>query len=305
MITTVSAVIATRNRVDELVEGLQRLSRQTMAPAEVLVVDDASTDGTSAVVRHDFPRVRLIRLPRNMGLIHARNIGFVNTTGGYVLSLDDDSWFESQDGLARALAFAESHDDVGAVALNVETRDGLVYYPRDAAPFAVAHYTGCGHLLRRRAVEDAGLYIDAFFRQGEEKDRGLRLMDAGWRITALPEVVVHHHKSEKGRSGATARYYDQRNDLIREIARCPVGLLPQRFLRTWAGHTWKNLRFGPRTTDLKVLLALPRIARIGLRHREPVKVEVYRRWVELARERQPGKIGFADAGAPPLHPAKG
>lgn len=78
---SVSAVIATFNRAPELRTALSRLLAQTHPVAEILVVDDGSTDGTDAMVRAEFPTVRYVRLPHNAGLIYARNFGFVNTAG--------------------------------------------------------------------------------------------------------------------------------------------------------------------------------------------------------------------------------
>ncbi|WP_247888054.1 glycosyltransferase family 2 protein [Azospirillum brasilense] len=264
---SVSAVIATFNRAPELRTALSRLLAQTPPVAEILGVDDGSPDGTDAMVRGEFPTVRYVRLPHNAGLIYARNFGFVNTAGDYVLSVDDDSWFAEPDGLARAVAYMETHADVAAVACNIETRDGLVYFPQQADPFDAPWYVGCGHLLRRSAVAATGLYMPELYRQGGGKDRCLRLIGAGHRVVALPGIMVYPDKGEKGRKPGLERFYNHRNDLIREGARCPAGLLPWRFARSWIGNSWKNLRHGPQLTDLKVLLALPEILLIGLQSR--------------------------------------
>ncbi|MGY0829654.1 glycosyltransferase family 2 protein [Azospirillum argentinense] len=296
---SVSAVIATFNRAPELRTALSRLLAQTHPVAEILVVDDGSTDGTDAMVRGEFPTVRYVRLPHNAGLIYARNFGFVNTAGDYVLSVDDDSWFAEPDGLARAVAYMETHADVAAVACNIETRDGLVYFPPQADSFDAPWYVGCGHLLRRSAVAAVGLYMPELYRQGEEKDRCLRLIGAGHRVVALPGIMVYHDKSEKGRKPGLERFYNHRNDLIREVARCPAGLLPWRFARSWIGNSWKNLRHGPRLTDLKVLLALPEILRIGLKHRAPVSEDAYRRWLHLSKTAAPLSTTVLSSPPPP------
>lgn len=159
MTLSVSAVIATYNRGPELRIALTRLMTQTTPPMEIIVIDDGSTDGTGAMMRAEFPTVRYVRQPHNAGLILARNFGFVNTSGDCILSVDDDSWFEDPDGLARCVAYLERNPEVAAVACNIETRDGLVYFPKGAAPFDVPWYVGCGHLLRRSAVEQVGLYM--------------------------------------------------------------------------------------------------------------------------------------------------
>jgi hypothetical protein len=67
-----------------------------------------------------------------------------------------------------------------------------------------------------------------------------------------------------------------------------------RLARSWAGNSWKNLRNGPRLTDLKVLLALPQIVRIGLKHRAPVSVEAYQRWLHLSRTAAPASAPTAE-----------
>lgn len=308
MTLTVSAVIATYNRAPELRIALTRLMSQTTPPMEILVIDDGSSDGTDAMMRTDFaparfPMIRYIRQPHNAGLILARNFGFVNTTGDCVLSVDDDSWFVEPDGLERCTAYLEAAPEVAAVACNIETRDGLVYFPKGKTPFDVPWYVGCGHLLRRSAVAAVGLYMPELYRQGEEKDRCLRLIGAGHRVVALPEIMVYHDKSEKGRKPGLERFYNHRNDLIREVARCPAGLLPWRFARSWLGNSWKNLRHGPRLTDLKVLAALPSILRIGLKHRAPVGAAAYRRWLELAATAAPASAPPARRAPPTPAPA--
>lgn len=304
MTLTVSAVIATYNRAPELRIALTRLMSQTTPPVEILVIDDGSNDGTDAMMRTEFaparfPMIRYVRQPHNGGLILARNFGFVNTTGDCVLSVDDDSWFVEPDGLERCTAYLEANPEVAAVACNIETRDGLVYFPKGKPPFDVPWYVGCGHLLRRDAVAAVGLYMPELYRQGEEKDRCLRLLGAGHRVVALPDVMVYHDKSEKGRKPGLERFYNHRNDLIREVARCPAGLLPWRFARSWLGNSWKNLRHGPRLTDLKVLAALPSILRVGLKHRAPVGEAAYRRWLELAATAAPASAPPARRAATP------
>lgn len=289
---TVSAVIAAYNRAPELRTAINRLLTQTLAPMEILVVDDGSTDGTDQMMRTEFgpdrfPQIRYIRQPHNAGLILARNLGFVNTTGDYIVSVDDDSWFEENDGLARCVEFLEANPDVAIATCNIETPDGMIYYPRNKEPFEVPWYAGGGHVLRRSAVDRIGLYIPEFYRQGEEKDRCLRLMGAGMRIIALPHIMIYHDKCMKGRKPGLERFYNHRNDLIRELARCPVGMMPRRLLRVWAGNSWKNLRQGPRTTDLKILMALPEIIRLGRKYRKPLPPEIYRRWLDLVAAAAP------------------
>lgn len=89
--STVSLVICVWNRRDDLRENLQAIEKQTLPPLEVIVVDNASQDGTAAMVRDEFPDVRLIRLPHSgYGACEAFNIGFATARGELIGILDDD-----------------------------------------------------------------------------------------------------------------------------------------------------------------------------------------------------------------------
>ena len=88
---TVSLVISVWNRRDDLRENLQAIRAQTEAPDQVVVVDNASTDGTPEMVRAEFPEVQLIEMPHsNYGACETFNIGFASARGDFVGILDDD-----------------------------------------------------------------------------------------------------------------------------------------------------------------------------------------------------------------------
>src|SRR3954447_20800232 len=88
----VSIVVITRNRRDELLTNLARLCTLPGSPP-VIVVDNASTDGTVDAVHSRFPCVTVVRLPRNMGAA-GRNEGVRRATTPHVAFADDDSWWE-------------------------------------------------------------------------------------------------------------------------------------------------------------------------------------------------------------------
>jgi GT2 family glycosyltransferase len=86
-----TVVIATRNRVERLVATLERLAQLPEVP-EIVVADNASTDRTVQRVRRQFPRIRLIELPRNVGA-YARTIAVNEVRTRYVAFCDDDAWW--------------------------------------------------------------------------------------------------------------------------------------------------------------------------------------------------------------------
>ena len=111
----VTVAITTRNRKDCLRTALQSAMAQTVQP-EVLVIDDASTDGTAEMVRAEFPSVRLDQAPTALGYIVQRNRAARLASGEIIFSIDDDAAFSTPHVIEQTVAEFD-HDRVGAVAM--------------------------------------------------------------------------------------------------------------------------------------------------------------------------------------------
>jgi GT2 family glycosyltransferase len=275
----ITAVMTTYNRAAELASSIRKLLEQTRVPDQIWVIDDASTDDTQALIRRSFPSIRYSRLPRNVGVIRARNVALAGITRGYLLLLDDDSWFVDPDGLARSIAFARENPDAGIIALNVRTLDGHCNLAVPGVPHPVRSFQGCAALFNMSLLSQHGLLFEELFdRQGEEKDMCLRAFHAGLSVCAVPEIEVLHAVSNAARNWTKIRFYEHRNDVLRELLRCPGRLLIPRLLQTWAGHTRYNLLHGYWLTDLRVAVALPGMLREVSRQRSPVSERAYALW---------------------------
>src|SRR5688572_6292684 len=114
-VAAATILITTRNRKEDLRVAVASALRQT-APIEVLVIDDGSTDGTSELVRTEFPTVRLHREDESRGLIVQRNRGARMASAPIVISIDDDAEFPSQETVAETLQEFD-HPRIGAVAI--------------------------------------------------------------------------------------------------------------------------------------------------------------------------------------------
>ena len=205
----VSFVISTYNRRDVLLSTLDALRHCGLRPEafEVLVVDNASTDGTAGAVRQQFPRVRLFPLTSNNGSC-AKNVALPHARGRFVMFLDDDS-FPVFGSLARMIQHFDADPQLGAAAFDVHLPDGS----RECSAYPNV-FIGCGTGFRRRALAEVGGLPTDFFMQAEEYDLSLRLLDAGWRVRPFDDLHVIHLKSPAARRSGRTMRLDVRNNLI-------------------------------------------------------------------------------------------
>src|SRR3954451_2692529 len=191
---TVMIVFLVYNRCEELRISLERMlgdSDYARDRVDVIVVDNASDDGASEMVRAEFPDVQLIRREVNVG-VSGFNDGFAAARGDYVLALDDDCYLPP-DGLSRAVALAEDNaaDLVSfgvASAEDHEHRFDLKY------PTGLLTFWGCAVLIRRRVLEALDGYDPEIFVWANELEVMMRFFDAGFRHLHAPEVVAVHMK---------------------------------------------------------------------------------------------------------------
>jgi GT2 family glycosyltransferase len=191
--------------------------------SEVFVVDNASADGSAAMVRERFPQVRLIANTQNVGFARASNQAIKESVGRYVLLLNPDT--EVLPGALRTLCdFIESHTKVGAVGPMIVNPDltlqsscnpmptlwrefwrlmlldnivpQSIYREEDwdtTAAHEVEVIQGDCLLLRREALSNVGLFDEAFFMFTEEVDLCFRLLRAGWLLYWVPMARVIHY----------------------------------------------------------------------------------------------------------------
>ncbi len=209
-------------------EGSTTLSRGNAAlSAELLVVDNASTDGSAAMVEADFPWATLIRSPRNGGFAFGNNLALVRSRGRAVLLLNPDTQIPPG-GLADLVATLAEHPEAGVVGPKLVRDDGSMHlacrrsFPSPSVAFyrlsglsrrfpasprfgrynltfldpdlevEVDSVCGAAMLLRREAIRDAGLLDERFFMYGEDLDWCWRIKEAGWTVRYVPSVVVRH-----------------------------------------------------------------------------------------------------------------
>ncbi|HEY3978700.1 MAG TPA: glycosyltransferase [Streptosporangiaceae bacterium] len=226
-----TVVIATRDRAGELGRTLSRLAGLPEQPA-VIVVDNASRDGTADLVRRGHPGVRLIQLPRNRGAV-ARNIGAAAAVTRFVAFCDDDSWWEpgALDCAARAL---ESCPALAVVAGQILVGPGGEPDPvnsamarspleQDGLPGPrVLGFLACAAVVRRAAFLEVGGFSDVLVFGGEEKLLAMDLAAAGWTAAYISGACARHWPSAR-RDEAARRRLDARNEVLTAWLRRPAG----------------------------------------------------------------------------------
>jgi len=197
---------------------------------EVIVVDNASGDGSEEMVKENFPQVKLIVNKSNLGFAKGCNQGIRIARGRYLFLLNPDTQL-TNNIQEKIIGFMESHPEVGVGGCYLYYPDGrgqtsfykftsltnhsgrafLLYsfLPKNSltAPFfsdflrdnqSIDRVTGGAMVVRRQAFEEVGLFDESYFLYYEDEDLCYRMRQGGWKIASIPETKVIHHHNKSG-----------------------------------------------------------------------------------------------------------
>jgi glycosyltransferase involved in cell wall biosynthesis len=222
-----TVVITTKNRKEDLAKSLASIKAQTAA-LEILVIDDGSNDGTSEMIRREYPAVRLYREEKSRGLIVQRNRGAQLASGGIIFSIDDDAIFSSPHIVEQTL---REFDDprVGAIAIpfvDVNTSPEVKQRAPDAnGVYAAYSYIGTAHAVRKDLFLRLGGYRELLIHQSEEEDYSIRLLNAGYIVRCGLSDPIHHFESPR-RSWARMDFHGARNKVMYAWNNVPFPYFP-------------------------------------------------------------------------------
>jgi GT2 family glycosyltransferase len=217
-------------------------AQATVDPArsEIIVVDNASTDGSWQMVREHFPHVKLVQNAANLGFAKASNIGLRYSGGKYLCLVNSDVRL-LEGCLDRLAATLEQNPRIGMIGPRILGRDGRVQrscmgfptlwntlcaalalpaiFPGSAAvaSWLMEHKSfnrlervdvvnGCFLVIRREALREVGLLDEDFFMYGEDVDWCRRFWKAGWEVAYSPDAVAVHYGGASS-ANAPVRFY--------------------------------------------------------------------------------------------------
>lgn len=213
-VVSISVLIVNHNGGPLLRECLASVAA-FLPRAQVIVVDNASRDGSPELVRTEFPSVQLTTLDTNLGFAAANNIAFAQATGDNLILLNSDASLLPP-GLDAALKLLESEPTVAAIAPRIVGADGQPQpsclprpsmwraltrtFWRESTQFAldprkaIVWLPATCLILRRDALESVGgLFDEQFYVYWEDADLCARLVRQGWRLAVTEEASVLHH----------------------------------------------------------------------------------------------------------------
>ncbi|HZT43833.1 MAG TPA: glycosyltransferase family 2 protein [Chthonomonadaceae bacterium] len=210
---------------------------------EVLVVDNASEDGSAAMVRRRFPQARLIVNKRNLGFGAGNNVAIPQTRGRYVLFLNSDT-VVTPGALVTMVRCADSQPDIGILGPKLLNSDGSLqyscrHYPTLGAGFFrntplgrlfpknrfatdylmqdwdhttqrdVDWVSGAALMIRREVLDQIGGFDEDFYFYCEDVDLCWRASHiAPWRVTYFPDAVIYHHIGKSSDKVPTRMTYE-------------------------------------------------------------------------------------------------
>jgi GT2 family glycosyltransferase len=230
-----SIIIANYNTKQLLKSTIESIINTTKALSyEIIVIDNASQDGSCEMVKSNFKDVMLIQNKENLGFAIANNAGIRKSVGSYVLLLNSDTII-IEDCLKKCVEYMDMNLDIGALGCRVELPDGKLDHACKRGfptPEASLYYllkldklwpnsrkfgqydatylpdneinevdclVGAFMMVRKETIEQIGLLDEAFFMYGEDIDWCYRIKASGWKNIYYPLVKIIHYKGASSR----------------------------------------------------------------------------------------------------------
>lgn len=224
----ISVIIVSWNAKDLLDKCLMSIYKNTKnCTFEIILIDNASTDGSPELVEEKYPAVKVIRNAENLGFAKANNMGIMRSGGRYVCLINSDA-IALEGCLEGMCKHMDENPDIGVLGPKVFNADGSLqltcrqfptlwrnicralafdkFFPKSALLGShfltsrshdkaqeVDYLSGCFMMARRRAIDQVGLLDDGFFFYAEDKDWCKRFWDCQWKVEYFPDAEAIHY----------------------------------------------------------------------------------------------------------------
>jgi GT2 family glycosyltransferase len=271
----ISVILNTNRRIDTL-ECLDSLLRNSYPNQKVIVLDNHSTDGSIAAICEVYPDVQIIELEKNLGYAGNNNVGIkaaLEQGAEWIFVLNEDIILDSE-CIRELVEVGEQDHHIGVLGPLVyhyqepqviQSAGGLlgkywqsIHLGKDELdrgqyhlPHAVEWISGCAILVRRVAIEQAGMLDKDYFIYWEETEWCIRIGRAGWKIVNAPRARIWHKGVQRNYEPKPSFiYYGTRNHLLTLAKhKAPLGarfsawIQILRTLASWSIRPkWRNKR---------------------------------------------------------------
>ena len=243
-----AVIVINFNGLRFLRELFTSIQAQTLEPKEVLLVDNASSDGSVDFIKENYPDTRIIRLPRNLGFAAAANAG-LKASGCEASALVNTDIRLDKDWLLHLVTALASDEKTGAVAAKIMLYDNprllngvgggmnrlgytwdIGMYEEDKGqydtPAEVIFAPASAAMFRKSAVIGSGGFDESFFMYHEDVDLGWRMWLLGYRIITCPRAMALHHfggSTRESRSMLWRELLGERNDMTSLLKNYELG----------------------------------------------------------------------------------
>jgi len=281
----VSIIITTRDRLQDIERTARVLKDLDPSPDEILITADGCTDGTIEFVKAELPKAKLLVSNRAVGSVASRDRMMREARGDLVLALDDDSYPEQLDCIARFVPLFEQRPELAVLHFPQRTdeyRETLVQ-TNFGSEHLTRSFANSGAVLRRSTYLQLPGFESRFFHMYEEPDYALQCIAAGYDVLFSPVVTIRHHYSGHARDEIRIHHRHARNEFWSTLMRCPlpfaIGMVAWRIFsqfRYACRRGWSWVVREP-ICWCEALAGIP----YCIRKRKPVPWAGYKRWLAL------------------------
>lgn len=248
VLSQLSIIILNWNGKGFLADCLNSLSDQVSNNSEVVLVDNGSVDGSVEFIKAEYPWVKLVELPKNLGFAEGNNRGLELCRGDYIVTLNNDTKV-APDFFTELTKAVENDEKVGMVAakmLNFYDKGCIDSVGVKVAENGLGYNIGVGELdtgqydeptevfgpcagaalYRRKMIDEVGFFDPDFFAYYEDLDLAWRGRLAGWKCVTAPKAIVYHiHSATSGKGSSFTVFQVHRNKWYTLLKNWPAGLL--------------------------------------------------------------------------------